>query len=104
MAIKNKEEMLSLVRGVLGDRTDDETLNLLEDLSDTLDERFKGEESDWKKKYEDNDAEWRQRYRDRFFNPGGADTNETLLVTEETELDVPDEPLTFDRLFEGDDT
>lgn len=45
----------------LGDRTDDETIALLE----TIDNEGVDEEN-WKQKYEENDAEWRKKYTDRF--------------------------------------
>mgnify|MGYP007101898665 CR=1 FL=1 len=69
--IKSKDEILTAIRGKLGEDTDDDSLALIEDVTDTfndLEEKGKGQE-DWKKKYEDNDKEWRQKYRDRFYAP-----------------------------------
>lgn len=69
--IKTKEEILTAIRGKIGDGTDDESLALIEDVTDTFDdleEKGNGQEN-WKQKYEDNDKEWRQKYRDRFYSP-----------------------------------
>ena len=51
MAIKTKEELLSSIKTVLGDNTDDNTLSLFEDISDTYDDisnKAKGDGKDWK--------------------------------------------------------
>lgn len=98
MAVRTNEEIMGLVKGLLGDRADDDTVSFLEDLTDTLNTRFHDEE-DWKKKYEDNDAEWRRRYTSRFFDVGGADTDETIIISEETEIDVPADPMSYEDLF-----
>lgn len=69
MAVKNKDEILEAIKTRVGDNTDDETISLLEDVSDTLTDletRASGE--DWKTKYEENDKLWRERYTNRFFS------------------------------------
>jgi len=66
--VKTKDELLSSLRTVLGDNTDDAYLSIIEDVSDTVDS-LKGDGKDWKAEYERNDKEWRQKYHDRFFNP-----------------------------------
>lgn len=58
------DELISKVFKYIGDKNDDESISLLEDITDTLD----GDGEDWKKKYEENDASWRKRYRERFEN------------------------------------
>ena len=60
------------LKALIGDRTDDEALTFIEDVSDTV-EANKSEE-DWKTKYEENDKMWREKYRDRFYN--GNDEND----------------------------
>ena len=72
MAIKTKEELLSSINTVVGVSTDDSTLALIEDISDTYDDlktKANGDGKDWKAEAERIDAEWRQKYHDRFFNP-----------------------------------
>lgn len=70
MGVRNKDEILEAIKSRLGDNTDDETISLLEDVSDTLTDletRASGGE-DWKTKYEENDKLWRERYTNRFFS------------------------------------
>lgn len=71
MGVKNKEEILEAIKTRVGDNTDDETISLLEDVSDTftdLETRANGDGEDWKTKYEENDKSWRERYTNRFFS------------------------------------
>lgn len=86
--IVTTEQLLQQITDILGDRTDDESLSLLENASDTLNQYTDAE--NWKQKYEDNDKEWRERYKKRFM--GDAD---------EPPINEPDEPmLTYEQLFE----
>lgn len=99
MAVKTKEEILSIIKDHLGDDTSDTALQLIEDVNDTLDSLEKPADSeDWKTRYEQNDAEWRKRYRDRFFNTGSTE-NEADIPSEPEEPDEPEDPVTFDDLF-----
>ena len=96
MAVKTKEEILAQIKTVIGERTDDDVITLLEDVADTVDDG----KSDWKQKYEemktskdDLEKEWRKKYTDRFHNknevppedetPGGNDdapNSETIKI------------------------
>lgn len=67
MAIRTKADLMSVISAALGDSSSDETLQLLEDLSDTLTDFETRIGEDWKTKYEQNDEQWRTRYRERFF-------------------------------------
>lgn len=97
MAVSNKDEILNRISGILGDRTDDEALGLLEDITDTFgdyDSRIK-ENGDWKSKYEENDKSWRDKYRERFYNaPETQDDYVEEDVTEEKKS------YTYEDLFE----
>lgn len=64
MAIKTVDELIEAVKARVGEDNSDETIALLEDISDTFAAQHDG--TDWKQKYEENDAEWRQKYKDRF--------------------------------------
>lgn len=68
MSVKSKEEILASVRAIVGEDTSDATLELFDDISDTLDNYSNSENINYKEKYEQNDREWRQKYRDRFMN------------------------------------
>ena len=67
MAIKSNEDLMNGIKSILGDRTDEAALGLLEDMDDTLKDYATNANIDWKNKYEENDAAWKQKYRDRFF-------------------------------------
>lgn len=73
----------------------DESISLLEDLSDTFEDLSSQvlQAGDYKKKYEENDAEWRKRYRDRFFSA----VEETTIKEDEKDDEV--EKKTFESLF-----
>lgn len=68
MSIKTKDELLASVRAIVGEDTSDATLELFDDISDTIDNLSNNENINYKEKYEQNDREWRQKYRDRFMN------------------------------------
>lgn len=79
MAVRTREEILNSVRERFGDDTSDETLALVEDLTDTItdyEQKANNNGQNWKQKYEDNDAAWRKKYRDRFFSGGKDDDDD----------------------------
>lgn len=76
MAKLSKDELIEKVKKYVGDRTDDETIEIIEDISDSIDS---SDADEWKKKYEDNDKMWRDKYISRF------------VEKKEDELDTPTE-------------
>lgn len=76
MAKLSKDELIEKVRKYVGDRKDDETIEIIEDISDSIDS---SEADEWKKKYEENDKMWRDKYISRF------------VEKKEDELDTPTE-------------
>ena len=92
MAVKPISELLASVSSIIGENTSDEALTLLEDITDTFNDR---DNTDWKKKYEDNDRDWRNRYKERFLS------GDTSLdpKSDEDEDPEPEKPLTFENLF-----
>lgn len=68
MSVKTKDELLASVRAIVGEDTSDATLELFDDIADTIDNLSNTENINYKEKYEQNDREWRQKYRDRFMN------------------------------------
>lgn len=99
MAVLTKQQILDALKEYIGDRTDDNSLKLTEDINDTLAdyESKTADQTSWKKKYEDNDAEWRKKYRDRFFS---GESNETPPDDNQDDNGGKPSPLTFDNLFE----
>lgn len=63
MAKLSKDELIEKVRKYVGDRTDDETIEIIEDISDSIDS---SDADEWKQKYEENDKMWRDKYISRF--------------------------------------
>ena len=96
MAIKNYEDIMNSVKTFVGNRTDDEALAIIEDVSDTFNDlqtkRSSNEGEIWKNKYNENNEAWRKKYRDRFF--GKSDDETEKEVIEETK-----EVRTFEDLF-----
>lgn len=76
MAKLTKDELIKKVRKYVGDRTDDETIEIIEDISDSIDS---SDADNWKQKFEENDKMWRDKYISRF------------LEKKEDELDTPTE-------------
>ena len=64
MAVKTSEEIMNYIKEKTKDDTSDETLQFVEDISDTLNdfETRTKDQVDWKQKYEDNDKQWREKY------------------------------------------
>lgn len=63
MAKLTKDELIEKVRKYVGDRTDDETIEIIEDISDSIDS---SDADEWKQKFEENDKMWRDKYISRF--------------------------------------
>lgn len=92
MAKLSKDELIEKIKTYVGDRTDDETIAIIEDISDSIDS---SDADEWKQKYEENDKMWRDKYISRF------------LEKKEDELDTPTEHAeeekeynSFEDLFE----
>ena len=95
MAKLSKDELIEKVRKYVGDRNDDETIEIIEDISDSIDS---SDDDEWKQKYEENDKMWRDKYISRF------------VEKKEDELDTPTEHEeeekeynSFDDLFESEE-
>ena len=103
MAIRTKEELKAIISEMTDGRTDDRTLEIIEDLTDSIEgyETRLGDNTDWQQRYNDLDAEWRERYRSRFFS-GGSGADEKVDSVEVTEEEKGEEPVKtkFEDLFE----
>lgn len=76
MAKLSKDELIEKVKKYVGDRTDDETIEIIEDISDSIDS---SDADEWRQKFVENDKMWRDKYISRF------------LEKKEDELDTPTE-------------
>lgn len=92
MAKLSKDELIEKVRKYVGDRKDDDTIEIIEDISDSIDS---SEAEDWKKKYEENDKMWRDKYISRFVEKR-EDEPDTPTEHDEEEKEYN----SFDDLFE----
>ena len=91
MARLSKEELIEKIKKYVGDRTDDETIEIIEDISDSIDP---SDADEWKKKYEENDKMWRDKYISRFFEKNDDE------IEDPSDDDDEKEYKTFDDLFE----
>jgi len=90
MAKLSKDELLEKVRTYVGDRTDDETLAIIEDISDSFDS---SDADEWRQKFEENDKMWREKYISRFFEKNDNGIEDPTDYEEK-------EYKTFEDLFE----
>lgn len=97
MGVRSREEILEKFNTLVGEDSSDETISLLEDITDTLTdyETRINENGNWKEKYEENDKEWRNKYKERFFSSDPEErTSAEEVETGEKEM------LHFEDLFE----
>ena len=69
----SKEELLEKVKTYVGDRADDETLEIIEDISDSFEssesaEKIEEIKTEYESKLANLDNEWREKYKARFFS------------------------------------
>lgn len=105
MSRLTRDEAITRLTAYIGDRNDDDSIALLEDISDSLTE----DTEDWKAKYDELDASWRKRYIERFSNLAPEDDLSEVIeteqesATEDTEVVDESEELTIDDLYEKED-
>lgn len=95
MAKLSKDELIEKVRKYVGDRKDDDTIEIIEDISDSIDS---SDADEWKQKYEENDKMWRDKYISRFVEKK-EDEPDTPTEHEEEEKEYN----SFEDLFEEED-
>ena len=98
MGVLTREQMLERIKQRIGEDTSDESLKLIEDISDTINDyetKTKGT-TDWEKKYKENDEQWRKKYKDRFFN---APVNDEKYDSEYDDDESKENKLTYENLF-----
>lgn len=92
MAKLSKDELIEKVKKYVGDRTDDETIEIIEDISDSIDS---SDADEWRQKFEKNDKMWRDKYISRFL-----EKNEDELDTPTEHEEEEKEYNSFEDLFE----
>lgn len=96
MAKLSKDELIEKVRKYVGDRKDDETIEIIEDISDSIDS---SDADAWKQKYEENDKMWRDKYISRFVEKKEDEPDTPTEHDEEEEKEY----ISFEDLFEEED-
>jgi len=94
--VKTKDEIMAAIRERIGEDNGDSALELIENISDTIDDyetRIKGDGKDWKAEAEKIDKEWREKYKARFF--GKVDEGHE----ESVDIDTEKKALKYEDLF-----
>lgn len=101
MAKINKDEYLAKLNAFVGDRSDEEAINFLEDMTDAynqLETVAKSDGVDWEAKYKENDEAWQKKYRNRFLQGTGS----TFVEPEERgekEVEISPETITVEDIW-----
>lgn len=101
MAVLSHDDFMNAVKGLAGDSSDDNTLAMIENFTDTFNdlEARASDTTDWKTKYQQNDNEWREKYKARFFE-GKEGTHLTEVLREQKEdINDDDKDISFNDLF-----
>lgn len=75
MAIKTRDELMQTANGIFGENSDDNVLEFIGDLSDTLASVANSAQriSELEEENRQIDNNWRKKYRERFFAPVADD-------------------------------
>ena len=93
--VLNNEDFMKSVKAIIGDRTDEESINFMENMNDTYNSLVADKEvtnTAWEQKYNALNDTWSKRYKDRFI--GGSEQEKEKDGSEED-----NEPKTYDDLF-----
>lgn len=93
MAVLKREDFFTRINEFVGDRSDDDSIKFVEDMTDTYNEMEKaaeGDGTDWEKRYKENDEAWRKKYRSRFFSGATHYVPEEKIEEKEKEIEIDD--------------
>ena len=93
--VLNNEDFMKSVKDIIGDRTDEESINFMENMNDTYNSLVADKEvtnTAWEQKYNALNDTWSKRYKDRFI--GGSEQEK-----EKDDSEEDNEPKTYDDLF-----
>lgn len=101
--IKTTNEILSQLKELTKDMTDDTTLSFIEDVTDTLNDKDKLDvdsvNKEWEEKYNTLDSEWRNKYKERFFTQS-EENQKANADSEKTETEE-NKTYKYDDLFKS---
>ena len=72
--VLNNDDFVKSVKSIIGDRTDEESINFIENMTDTYNSLVADKDvtnTAWEQKYNALNETWSKRYKDRFL--GGSD-------------------------------
>lgn len=92
---RTAEELKSMIAEYIGDRTDDQSIALMEDLTDTLEDAATADV-----RLQELDATWRKRYMDRF---RGLTENSDVIEEKEEKEDDDREKITIKDVLKEED-
>ena len=98
MAVKTKDEILQSIKSIIGESTDDNAIELLEDITDTINDYDEKTKEDWKAKYDELDETWKKKYKERFFNDD-IEIEKEKEKEEEKEEEKDEIEITFNDIF-----
>ena len=87
MAVKKAEEIIEEVKTVIGDRTDDTVIELLEDITDSVNADTGFTQEDIDRAVSETEKKWREKYIARF--SGKVKEEEEEEEEDEEEEDIP---------------
>lgn len=101
MAVLTREQFMEKLNTITDGKTDDDTLAIIQDFSDTFKSLEEKEDveavrGEYEEKLKSLDDTWRNKYRDAFFN--GAEEKKDEVI-EEKEDEETEEPHTYEELF-----
>lgn len=102
MAVLTREQFMKKLNTLTDGKTDDDTLTMIQDFSDTfksLEEKedIEAVRTDYEAKLKSLDDTWRNKYRDAFFN--GAEEKKDEVTEEKEDEEEKEEPHTYEELF-----
>ena len=93
--VLNNDDFVKSVKSIIGDRTDEESINFIENMTDTYNSLVADKDvtnTAWEQKYNALNETWSKRYKDRFLS--GSDEQQN---NDSHEND--NEPKTYNDLF-----
>lgn len=102
-----REELMNAVASIVGDRTDDEAIAFVENVTDTFDsdssvelETANAKITELTQKVADTESAWRKKYMDRFYGGSDEEVNPSNQPNPEEETALDAEEITVEDLFE----
>lgn len=102
MAVLTRDDFFSRLQERLGSDTSDESIQFLEDMTDTyndLEQKASGDGVDWEQRYHELDESWKQKYQHRFFSSGGVMNNPNNPQRDDPDTEDRGASISFKDLF-----